>query len=282
MRLRFILLLACAGLPLPLPAQDDCLLPFSLQASLGKSPPHSALSGIYPALGSMYPQQTPQLAYGAYCRSAFIKENGHSGLSVQAGNNKDCWNLLYDYHGYRVLHRQQIGLSYGRNLLSGLGIGLFSALRLSNPIEDRKAEMLLDIGLSAAFKRGIWAVAFDARQSVPLRSHLKKEWNHALCLRVGAGCNIYRNLHIGLDIYKDLRYPLQGGLSFAYAIETPRSREQRFIVYAQARVNPAAYKLGLAYTGRRVQAGISASYQNPVGFETCVEITVHHLFAPKS
>lgn len=263
-------------------AQNDYLLPFALQASLGKEVPYSGLTEQAPALYALYPKQAAALALGAFCRSAFIKENGHYGISASFGKGKNDWNFHYGYQGYSVFHKQQAGFSYGRNLLPGLGLGLFTACRVDSRIENRPGEIGLDIGLSAAFKRGIWAVAFEGGQCVPLRSHQKKEWNQALFLRIGTACRLYKNLHFGVDLYKDLRYPLQGGISFAYAIETARSEAPPFLIYAQARINPAAYKIGFAYTGKRLQAEISFSYQNPVGFETCVGVTVKHLFSKKS
>lgn len=263
-------------------AQNDYLLPFALQASLGKEVPYAELSGQNPALSALYSQKAAALALGAFCRNAFIKENGHYGISASFGKGKDDWHFHYGYQGFAAWHKQQAGLSYGRNLLPGLGLGLFTACRINSPVENRSGEIWLDIGLSAAFKRGIWALAFEGGQGVPLRSYQKKEWNQALFLRVGAACRIYRNLHFGIDLYKDLRYALQGGISFAYAIATARSETPPFLIYAQTRINPSAYKIGFAYTGRRLQAEISFAYQNPVGFETCVGVTVKHLFSQKS
>ena len=262
-------------------AQSDYLLPFALQASLGKDT-YAERSGQAPALYALYSNQAAALSLGAFCRSAFIKENGHYGLSASFKKGKDNWHFHYGYQGFAAWHKQQAGFGYGRNLLPGLGLGLFTACRIDSRIENRPGEIWLDIGLSAAFKRGIWALAFEGGQGVPLRTYQKKEWNQALFLRIGAACNLYKNLHFGIDLYKDLRYPLQGGISFSYAIETARSDTPPFLVYAQARINPSAYKIGFAYTGRRLQAEISFAYQNPVGFETCVGVTVKHLFSKKS
>ncbi len=281
MRLLFIscaLVLAASAVN----AQSDYLLPFALQASLGKDMPYAERSGQAPALYALYSNQAAALSLGAFCRSAFIKENGHYGLSASFKKGKDNWHFHYGYQGFAAWHKQQAGFGYGRNLLPGLGLGLFTACRIDSRIENRPGEIWLDIGLSAAFKRGIWALAFEGGQGVPLRTYQKKEWNQALFLRIGAACNLYKNLHFGIDLYKDLRYPLQGGISFSYAIETARSDTPPFLVYAQARINPSAYKIGFAYTGRRLQAEISFAYQNPVGFETCVGVTVKHLFSKKS
>lgn len=263
-------------------AQNDYLFPFSLQASIGENPSYPPdLSGGLAARCALYPKNIAELALGVLCHSAFIKENGLYGLGSAYGKGKDNWRLSYSYQGYSAWHRQQIALEYSRNILPGLGLGIFTACRTTNRIEDRKAGILLDIGLSFAFKRGIWAAAFEAGQCVPLRSHQKKEWNHALFLRIGTACNLYKNLHVGIDFYKDLRYPLQGGISFSYAVETARSKPPPFLIYAQARINPAAYKIGFAYTGRRIHAEISVAYQHPIGFETCVGIAVKHLFIRK-
>lgn len=283
MRLLFISCALCFVLTASnVNAQNDYLLPFALQASLGKEVPYTGLSGQAPALSALYPQETAVLALGAFCRSAFIKENGHYGISASFAKGKNDWRINYGYQGYSVWHRQQTGFSYGRNLLPGLGLGLFAACRVDSRIENRPGEIWLDIGLSAAFKRGIWALAFEGGQGVPLRSHQKKEWNQALFLRIGTACRLYKTLHFGIDLYKDLRYPLQGGISFSYGVETARSETPPFLIYAQARIHPAAYKIGFAYTGRRIQAEISFAYQNPVGFETCVGVTVKHLFSKKS
>ena len=282
MRLRFISILFLLAGALPcLNAQSDYLLPFALQASIANKLPYTEPSGTATTFDALYPKNSAALALGAFCRSAFIKENGHYGIGASFAKGKDNWSFRYNYQGYPAWHRQQIGLGYGRNILPGLGLGIFTACRTANRIEDRQSEVLLDIGLSAAFKRGIWSLGFEGGQCVPLRSYQKKEWNHALFLRIGTACNIYKNLHIGIDLYKDLRYALQGGISFSYAIETARSQAPPFLVYAQARINPAAYKIGFAYTGRRIQAEISIAYHNPIGFETCAGVVVKHIFSRK-
>lgn len=260
-------------------AQNDYLLPFALQASIGKDASLSGLSGACSAPYSHTSQKQTLLMAGAFSRTAFIKENGLHGLSVLAGKDKNYWNAHYSYQGYAVLHRQKAAIGYARNLFPGFGLGLSMAYENGNAIENRKATHGLQIGLSAIFKRGIWAVAFQAEQDLNLSAQKEKIWNRALFMRLGVGCNLYKNLHFGIDLYKDLRYALQGGLSLAYQIEA--RAKPMFVVYAQARINPYSYKLGLTYTGKRIQAGISLSYQHPVGLSSSIGITLQHMFAQK-
>lgn len=264
-------------------AQTDYFLPFSLQASLGENAPVAGLAERCPATGSMYSVSRPCLAATAFGHSAFIKENGHYGISSSTSHGKNTWSLHYGFKGYSLLNKQEAGLGYGRNLLPGLGAGIFLAYQATNRIEGRTRGRWLEIGLSAAFKRGIWSVAFDARQPVTLLSSSSrtKEWNRALSLHLGTGCNLYKGLHLGLDLYKDLRYSLQGGLSLACLLRTSNKAENTFIVHVQAKIHPTAYEIGFAHAGRRIQTRISVAYQHPVGWETCIGITLKHLF-PKN
>lgn len=246
--------------------QEDFLLPFSLQASLANRPAVSGISTRYPAIPALFPEAAGSFA-GTYARYGFIKENGIYGLGACLQKNKNAWYLHYNYQGFSLWNRQQAGFGYARHLLPGLAIGASFGYQTGNRIENRKRESLLELNLSAAFKTGIWAIGIDFRQPVALYSLQKKAWNRALSLRMGIGCMPFKHLHAGLDLYKDLRYPLQGGLSFGYTIK------QMFLLYAQARINPAAYKMGLAFTGKRLHTEIALAYQHPLGFESTVGIT---------
>ncbi len=246
--------------------QEDFLLPFSLQASLSDKPPVSGISARYPAIPALFPEAAGSFA-GIYTHYGFIKENGIYGLGICLQKNKNAWSLHYNYQGFSLWNRQQASFGYARHLLPGLAIGASLGYQTGNRIENRKRESLLELNLSAAFKTGIWAISLDFRQPVALYSLQKKEWNRALSLHMGLGCNLFTHLHAGLDLYKDLRYPLQGGLSFGYTIKA------LFFLYAQARINPSAYKIGLAFTGKRLHTEIAFAYQHPLGFESTVGIT---------
>ena len=260
----FLFLLA---LPLPdLRGQEDFLLPFSLQASLSESPPVSGALPLYPALPALFPEAYGSFA-GIYTHYGFIKENGTYGIGACLQKNKNAWLLHYRYQGFSQWNRQKIGFGYARHLRPGLAIGAGIGYHTGNRIENRKRESVLEVNLSAAFKTGIWAIGIDFRQPVVLYSLQKKEWNRALSLHMGIGCKLFKHLHTGIDIYKDLRYPLQGGLSFAYTIK------QLFLLYAQTCINPVAYKMGLAFTGKRLHAEIALAYQHPLGLESTVGIT---------
>lgn len=259
-------------------AQSDYLLPFSLQASLGRER-MSRLSNESPALDAMYAAPSAQLALSSFCRYAYIKENAHYGLAASLSKGKNHWNFFYDYKGFSLLHQQRAGLAYGRNLLPGLGIGFQTAYRIGNRIEDREPEKRLDIGLSAAFQKDIWSVAVSAHQPLVLHAAQKREWNDALSLHLAGGCRLHKNLHLGLDVYKDLRYPLQGGIGLAWLLKPPQNDRHRFVLYAQARVNPSACKLGLAYLSPHMEVHLGFAYQNPIGFETCASLTLKHTFS---
>lgn len=274
-----LFLIFLALLNLRVLAQNDYLLPFALQASVGKESSLSGLCGLSPTSYSLNTQEQALVVAGAFSHTAFIKENGLHGLSVLAGKDKNYWSAHYSYQGYAALHRQKAALGYARNLFPGFGLGVSMAYGNGNAIENRKATHGLQIGLSAIFKRGIWAVAFQAEQDLNLSAQKEKIWNRALFMRLGVGCRLYKNLHFGIDLYKDLRYALQGGLALSYQIEA--RAKPMFAVYAQARINPYTYKLGFAYTGKRIQAGISLSYQHPVGLSSCIGIALQHLFPEK-
>ncbi|MDE6494551.1 MAG: hypothetical protein K2L50_08275 [Bacteroidales bacterium] len=246
--------------------QEDFLLPFSLQASLADAPAINGLSTRYPALPALFPESTGSFG-GAFARYGFIKENGTYGLGACLQKSRNAWLFHYLYQGFSLWHRQDAGIGYARHLLPGLAVGASLSYRTGSKIENRKRESLLEINLSTAFKTGIWAIGIDFRQPVALYSLQKKEWNRALSLHVGIACHIFKQLHAGIDLYKDLRYPLQGGLSFGYTIGN------LFLIYAQARINPSSYKLGLAFTGKRINVEIAAAYQHPLGFESTAGIT---------
>lgn len=251
-------------------------LPFGLQAAYAGEEPGWLSTAGNPALTMLNPQpQVPFLFAGCLARMGFIKENAVYSLDAGLLHGKNAWTLHYQYKGYPVLNQQQSGLGYARNFLPGFSAGIGIAYLTSNKIEDRARESLLELRFSTAFQHKIWSFNFKARYPVALRSEQRKEWNRALSLQIGTAIRVFDQIQIGTDLYKDLRYPLQAGISLGYFFK------ERFLIHGQTRINPLAYQLGFAYTRPALHIEINCGYNPPLGFESSAGVVWKHLFNPR-
>ena len=258
-------------------AQETLNLPFSLQCVLAPSQYGLPPSFLNPALLSIHAQEgNPQYFIGSSAQMGFIKENGLYSLSSGIRYKKDAWNIHYLYKGFPTLNRQAAGLGYARNFLAGFSAGISATYQSTSKIEDRKRESLLDIGFSSAYQHKAFSLNFTLHYPVVLHSRQRKEWNRSLSLQIGASFRVFEGAHIGADLYKDLRYPLQAGIALSYLIK------ERFLVYGQTRVNPLSYQLGFAYSRTNLQVEIHCGYHPPLGFESSAGVVWKHLFKGKT
>lgn len=267
------LILFCLCIPESgmLEAQEKLSLPFGLQAAHADEGWLSTAGN--PALTMATSQlQAPLLFAGCLARMGFVKENAVYGLDAGILRGKNAWTLHYQYKGYPVLNQQQSGIGYARNFLPGFSAGIGIAYLTSSKIEDRAREILLELRFSSVFRHEIWSFNFKACYPVVIRSEHRKEWNRALSLQIGAAAQVFDQIQIGADLYKDLRYPLQAGIALGYLFK------ERFLIYGQTRVNPLSCQIGFAYIRPALHVEINCGYNPPLGFESSAGVVWKHLF----
>ncbi|MDR2556197.1 MAG: hypothetical protein LBC49_00605 [Bacteroidales bacterium] len=204
---------------------------------------------------------------GAFSYMRYIKENTASTAAISLGYKKSAFGLHYSYSGFSLYNEQQIGFSYGQGFGEHWNFGLGASYISYNKVEGLKGDKLLDISLSVICKiSSSWKIYSLAEIPVTIFSQQKKTLSQRYYFKVGVGYNVIENLAVGIDITKDLRYPLQGAAGLSYLLA------EHFLIYASTEIYPFVHTIGVGYLSKRWNIEWYGSYQTPIGFTTSVGV----------
>ncbi|MDR1974864.1 MAG: hypothetical protein LBQ31_09400 [Bacteroidales bacterium] len=221
----------------------------------------------FPALMSQENTHRIYFQAGVFSDMRYIKENTASTAAISLGYKKSSFGLHYSYSGFSVYNEQQMGFSYGQNFGKRWGLGLSASYITHNKIENEKGDRSLNISISTVCKiSSSWKIYSLAEIPVTLYSSQKKTLSERYYFRIGVGYSVLENLSIGVDIAKDLRYPLQGGVGLSYLLA------QHFFIYASSEIYPFKNMIGIGYISKRWNIEWYGSYQSPLGFTTSVGV----------
>jgi hypothetical protein len=204
---------------------------------------------------------------GVFSSMRYIKENTASTAAISFGYKKSAFGLHYSYSGFPLYNEQQIGLSYGQSFGKHWNLGVSASYVTDSKIEGLKGDELLDISLSIICKISpSWKIYSLTEIPVTLFSQQKKTLSQRYYFKAGVGYNVLENLAVGIDITKDLRYPLQGAAGLSYLLA------EHLLIYASTEIYPFVHTIGLGYLSKRWNIEWYGSYQTPLGFTTSVGI----------
>jgi hypothetical protein len=205
---------------------------------------------------------------GAFSSMRYIKENSASTVAVSLGHKKSAFGLHYSYSGFSLYNEQQIGFSYGQSFGKDWNLGLGASYIAGSRVEGLQGDRMLDISLSVICRiSSLWKVYSLAEIPVTLFSHFSAEGQvspQRYFFKVGVGYNVLENLVAGIDITKDLYYPLQGAAGLSYLLA------EHFSVYVSTEVYPFVHTVGVGYISKRWNIEWYGSYQTPFGFTASV------------
>jgi hypothetical protein len=209
---------------------------------------------------------------GAFSSMRYIKENTASTASMSFICKKSAFGLHYSYSGFSLYNEQQIGLSYGQSFGKHWNFGLGASYISESKVEGLKGDKLLDISVSIICKISpSWKIYSLAEIPVTLFSRFSQQHkmlSQRYFFKVGVGYNVLENLAIGIDITKDLRYPLQGAAGISYLLAN------HFLIYASTEIYPFVHTVGVGYLSQRWNIEWYGSYQTPLGFTTSAGIGI--------
>jgi hypothetical protein len=206
---------------------------------------------------------------GIFSTMRYIKENTASTVAFSLGRKKTAFGLHYSYSGIPLYNQQQIGLSYAQGFGKSWNFGLSASYIIHSKVEGFRGDALLDISVSALCKISqSWKVYSLAEIPITLFSLSdKKSLSNPYYFRLGIGYSVLENLSLGIDIAKDLRYPLQGAAGLSYLLA------KHFLIYASTEVYPFVHTFGLGFLSKKWNVELYGSYQATLGFTTSVGIS---------
>ena len=194
---------------------------------------------------------------GAYAHIGFIPENKKTGLGGALSFKRQTFALHYEFEGFSLYHTHSAGLSYAMTFSPAWRGGVFVRYRRRNKIEDVADKGAVESGLSVACRLSNWDFSFKAAFEIPLQGH--GIWQQALSLLLTAAYRLSDDLSIGVEIGKDIRYPVEAAAAAAYRIKG------RFMVFGLCGVYPFRFSLGGGYTSPHVDILAATAYHPPLG-----------------
>jgi hypothetical protein len=206
---------------------------------------------------------------GVFSTIRYIKENTASTVAFSLARKKTAFGLHYSYSGITLYNQQQIGFSYGQSFGKHLNFGLSASYITHSKVEGFRGDALLDISISALCKISpAWKIYSLAEIPITIYSKSeKKSLSNPYYFRLGVGYSIIESLSLGIDIAKDLRYPLQGAAGLSYLLA------KHFLIYASTEVYPFVHTFGLGFLSKKWNVELYGSYQATLGFTTSVGIS---------
>lgn len=194
---------------------------------------------------------------GAYAHIGFIPENKKTGLGGALSFKRQTFALHYEFEGFSLYHTHSAGLSYAMAFSPAWRGGVFVRYRRRNRIEDRTDKGAVESGLSVACRLAQWDLSFKAAYEIPLQG--SGIWQQALSLLLTASYRLSDDLSIGVEVGKDIRYPIEAAAAAAYRIKG------RFMVFGLCGVYPFRFSLGGGYTSPHVDVLAATAYHPPLG-----------------
>ncbi len=194
---------------------------------------------------------------GAYAHIGFIPENKKTGLGGALSFQRQTFALHYEFEGFSLYHTHSAGLSYAMAFSDRWQGGVFVRYRRRNKIEDQADRGAVESGLSVACRLANWDLSFKAAYEIPLQS--RGIWQQALSLLLTAAYRLSDDLSIGVEMGKDIRYPVEAAAAAAYRIKG------RFMVFGLCGVYPFRFSLGGGYTSPRLDVLAATAYHPPLG-----------------
>lgn len=252
---------ARAGAAEPLPVFPTCLQPafrslYVPEAGIGH-PALLAMSGLYDGADGRPAPRRLRWQTGAYAHIGFIPENKKTGLGGALSFKRQTFALHYEFEGFSLYHTHAAGLSYAMAFSDRWQGGVFVRYRLHNKIEDKADKGAVESGLSVACRLGAWDLSFKAAYEIPLQS--RGIWQQALSLLLTASYRLSDDLSIGVEVGKDIRYPVAAAAAAAYRIKG------RFMVFGLCGVYPFRFSLGGGYTSPHLDVLAATAYHPPLG-----------------
>ncbi|MEG2665896.1 MAG: hypothetical protein RSA02_02630, partial [Bacteroidales bacterium] len=253
-----------------------CLFFISEKTIAQHSPFPFSLADVYPLMSPPFSlEEHPAisvdtgtgLVLGLFSQIRYIKENNKSGLSFAFKRKNQAFGVHYNFSGFSLYHRHEIGFSYSRIFWRNFRAGLNLSYEQGNRIENRSGDAFLNLNFSCAYRlKKNWRMAFSLKYPFVLSASDKKIWSKALYLRLGVAYRITEDLAIGVDVSKDMRYPIQATLGISYFIK------RLILIYGSTSIYPFINTVGIAYASPHFDIGLSGSYQSPLGF--CAHISL--------
>lgn len=245
----------------PLPVFPTCLRPafrslYVPEAGIGH-PALLAMSGLYDGADGRPAPRRLRWQTGAYAHIGFIPENKKTGLGGALSFKRQTFALHYEFEGFSLYHTHAAGLSYAMAFSDRWQGGVFVRYRLHNKIEDKADKGAVESGLSVACRLGAWDLSFKAAYEIPLQS--RGIWQQALGLLLTASYRLSDDLSIGVEVGKDIRYPVAAAAAAAYRIKG------RFMVFGLCGVYPFRFSLGGGYTSPHLDVLAATAYHPPLG-----------------
>lgn len=194
---------------------------------------------------------------GVYSYLGFIPENKKTGLGGALSFGRQTFALHYEFEGFSLYHTHSAGLSYAMAFSDQWQGGVFVRYRRRNRIEDVADKGAVESGLSVACRLEHWHLAFKAAYEIPLQG--RGIWQQALSLLLTAAYSLSDDLCIGVEVGKDIRYPVEAAAAVAYRIKG------RFMVFGLCGVYPFRFSLGGGYTAPRFDILVATAYHPPLG-----------------
>ncbi|MDE6106670.1 MAG: hypothetical protein K2F84_06200 [Bacteroidales bacterium] len=194
---------------------------------------------------------------GVYSYLGFIPENKKTGLGGALSLGRHTIGMHYEFEGFSLYHRHSAGLSYAMAFTDQWQGGVFVRYRRRNRIEDVADKGAVESGLSVACRLEHWNLSFKAAYEIPLQG--SGIWQQALSLLLTASYALSDDLCIGVEVGKDIRYPVEAAAAVAYRIKG------HFMVFGLCGVYPFRFSLGGGYTAPRFDILVSTAYHPPLG-----------------
>ena len=194
---------------------------------------------------------------GVYSYLGFIPENKKTGLGGALSMGRHSLGLHYEFEGFSLYHKHSAGLSYALAFTDQWQGGVFVRYRRRNRIEDVADKGAVESGLSVACRLEHWDLSFKAAYEIPLQD--SGIWQQALSLLLTAAYRLSDDLSIGVEVGKDIRYPVEAAAAVAYRIKG------RFMVFGLCGVYPFRFSLGGGYTAPRFDIIVATAYHPPLG-----------------
>lgn len=194
---------------------------------------------------------------GVYSYLGFIPENKKTGIGGALSFGRQTFALHYEFEGFSLYHTHAPGLSYAMAFTDRWQGGVFVRYRRRNRIEDVADKGAVESGLSVACRIEHWDLSFKAAYEIPLQG--RGIWQQALSLLLTASYALSDDLCIGVEVGKDIRYPVEAAAAVAYRIKG------RFMVFGLCGVYPFRFSLGGGYTAPRFDLLVATAYHPPLG-----------------
>lgn len=209
---------------------------------------------------------TNNFSLGVRTSTLFIKENSSYSIAGAWTKKKSNFFTSYQYIGFALFHRQKIAGGYTQKISNSFKIGSqFIYENAQIPLEKFSTHHLkLQLGICYAITPQFTG---GSSCSYPISStastfYQDKEIN----IRQTFAYLFQKGFSTEIDLYKDLRLPLQWKIGLQYKVY--RSLEIR----TSAGFSPNTNSIGFSYIGAQLQISLDISYQAVLGSASALSL----------